>query len=262
VACGKYIARMDADDIAHPDRLQLQVDYLSQNPKVDIVGSWIHGFGDVRREYIHRYPLTDEYIKAGILFENPFAHPTVMIRRSALENLDHYYSSDFPYVEDWELWTRLIQAGKGSNISMPLLKYRIHAKSSSQRFTQIQSSSKLKILQRIYSDAGLPFSEEFVLGTPKSNGKWLYSCFEYYKQIQDCSKSSQYFSAKALSDVLQVQLVLRARQIAKFGISPAWFIFRHRFTTSTMSQKLLIALRVLFFTNAHALITLLRIREI
>lgn len=261
-ARGEYFARIDADDIAHPERLQMQLDYLNQNPQVGIVGSWIHGFGDVRREYVHRYPVTDDHIKASLLFESPFAHPTVMIRRAALERLDQYYSPNFPYVEDWELWTRLIRSGEASNIPKPLLKYRIHAKSSSQQFTQLQCASKLKLLQRIYSDADLPFCEEFILGAPQSNIKWLISCFEYYKQILDCSKSSQRVNAQALANVLQTQLILRARQMARFGIAPAWFIFSHVFIPTPIYQKFQTALKVLILTNAHAFIALLRTREI
>jgi glycosyltransferase involved in cell wall biosynthesis len=261
-ARGEYVARIDADDIAHPERLQIQLDYLNKHPQVGMVGSWIRGFGDVRREYIHRYPITDDHIKASLLFESPFAHPAVMIRRAALEKLDQYYSPDFPYVEDWELWTRLIRSAEASNIPMPLLKYRIHAKSVSQQFTRVQGESKLKLLKKIYSDAGLPFCEDFILGSPQSNMKWIISCLQYYKLILDSSKSSPRVNAKPLADVLQAQLILRTRQIAMFGIAPAWFIFRHGFVPTSIFQKLQTALKVLILTNVRAFITLLRTSEI
>lgn len=259
---GEYIARMDADDIAHPDRFQMQINFFQRFPNISVVGTWIEGFGDVRRDYIHRYPVTQDQIKASLLFECPFAHPTVMMRRTALEKLDHYYSHDFPYAEDWELWDRLISNNEASNIPIPLLKYRIHAKSSSQQFTQLQGGSKFRLLQRIYSDADLPFRDEYILGAPQSNMKWLISCLQYYKQILDSSKTSPRVNVKALEDVLQAQLILRTRQIAMFGIAPAWFIFRHGFVPRSIFQKLQTALKVLILTNVRAFITLLRTSEI
>ncbi len=259
---GKYIARMDADDIAHPDRFQMQIDCFERFPNISVIGSWIKGFGDVRREYIHRYPITDAHIRASLLFESPFAHPAVMIRRAALEKLDQYYSPDFPYVEDWELWTRLIRSAEASNIPMPLLKYRIHAKSVSQQFTRVQGESKLKLLKKIYSDAGLPFCEHFILGSPQSNMKWLISCLQYYKLILDSSKCSPRVNVNALADVLQAQLILRTRQIAMFGIAPAWFIFRHGFIPTSIFQKFQTALKVLILTNVRAFVALVRTSEI
>lgn len=255
---GRYIARMDADDVAHSDRFQQQVEYLDRHPNTVVVGSWIQGFGDVRRQYIHRYPATHDEILSCLLFESPFAHPAVMIRRTAIESLAQLYSPDFPYVEDWELWTRLIFSGEGANIPAPLLQYRIHAKSSSQRFTQIQGASKRKLLQKIYQDAALPFCEDFILGATPSDAKWLRACFRYFKELLQIAESNGRLNTKVLANVLQEQLTLRARHMASFGIEPAWFIFRHGLAPVPMSQKLLVTLKVLILTNARALIALKR----
>ena len=257
-ARGRYIARMDADDIAHPDRFQEQVEYLDRHSGTMIVGSWIEGFGDVHRQYIHRYPVDNDEIKSCLLFESPFAHPSVMIRRTALENLAQQYSPNFPYVEDWELWSRLINSGEGANIPRPLLKYRIHAKSSSRRFTQLQGASKSKLLQKIYADAAMPFREEFILSPPPSNAKWLKACFFYFHELLKAAEGNKYLNAKVFADVLQRQLVLRARQIALFGVAPAWFIFRHSLVAVPISQRLFVALKVLVLTNTRALLGLIR----
>lgn len=255
-ARGRYIARMDADDIAHPHRFQQQVEYLDRHSNTMVVGSWIQGFGDVRRRYIHRYPLDNDEIKSCMLFESPFAHPSVMIRRTALENLAQHYSPDFPYVEDWELWTRLIHLGEGANIPRPLLQYRIHAKSSSQRFTQLQGASKSKLLQKIYADVGMPFREEYVLSPPPSNAKWLKACFFYFHELLKAAEINGCLNAKVFANVLQRQLILRARQIALFGVAPAWFVFRHSLVPVPTSQRLLVALKILVLTNARALLAL------
>lgn len=259
---GQYIARMDADDIAHPSRFEEQVDYLDRHPNTVVVGSWIQGVGDVRRQYIHRYPVDNDEIKSCLMFENPFAHPSVMIRRTVLEKLTGPYSPDFPYVEDWELWTRLIRFGEGANIPRPLLQYRIHAKSSSKRFGQIQGASKRKLLQGIYDEATLPFREEFILCAPPSETKWLRSCFRYYEELLQLSEMNGRLNTIIFARVLQGQLTMRARQMAYFGFAPAWFVFRNYLSHVPMPQKLLTALKVIVLTNGRALITLMRNREV
>jgi len=259
---GRYIARMDADDISYPCRLEKQVAFLEKHPEIGVVGSWIQGFGDVRRQYIHRYPVSDKEIQASLLFESPFAHPSVMIRRAIMENLERPYSSEFPYVEDWELWSRLSKSGGGANIPTPLIQYRIHAKSSSQRFTEIQGDSKRRLLQRIYAEAALPFRNEFVLEAPTNDALWLGECFCYFKELLQTAKSNQRLNASAFADVLQKQLTLRVRQMSCFGMSPAWFIFRHGLVHVPITQRVLVALKVLVLTNARALLRLKRSREV
>ncbi len=260
-ARGRYIARMDADDIAHPERFQQQVNYLDLHPQTAVVGSWILGFGDVRRPYVHRYPISHDEIKSCLLFESPFAHPSVMIRRAAMDNLDQPYSPDFPYVEDWELWTRLIRAGGGANIPTPLLRYRIHAKSSSQRFTQMQGTSKRKLLQKIYDDVALPFCEEFVLGVPEDTNH-LKACFRYFEELLHNAESNGRLNPLALAEILQGQLISRARQMSSFGTGPAWFVLNHGIAPVPTPRKILIALKVLVLTNARALIRLKLNREV
>lgn len=252
-ARGRYIARMDADDIATRNRFQLQVDYLDQHPDVAVVGSWIKGFGEVRREYVHRYPVNHAEIQACLLFESPFAHPTVMMRRSILDSLGQAYSACYPYTEDWELWSRLISVGGGANIPLPLLRYRIHLKSSSQRFTALQNDSKQRLLQLTYSVSGLPFRSEFVLGKPKSSPHWLSACFRYYKELLQAAEVSGRFERDVFSAVLQNQLTLRVRQMAWFGVYPAWFVFRNNLVESSIFGRLVTSLKILIITNTRFL---------
>lgn len=258
---GRYIARMDADDIAHPTRFEKQVKYLDRHPDTVVVGAWIQCFGYVRRPYVHRYPICHDEIKCCLLFESPFAHPAVMIRRAAMDNLDQPYSPDFSYVEDWELWTRLIRTGDSANIPTPLLRYRIHAKSSSQRFTQIQGESKRKLLKKIYDELAFPFREEFVLGVP-ADTKRLKACFCYFEEILHNAESNGCINPFVLADILQGQLISRARQMASFGTGPAWFVLNHGFAPVPMPQKMLNALKVLILTNVRALIRLKRNHEV
>lgn len=125
IASGKWIARMDADDISFPDRFERQLSWLDKTG-ADICGSWIQYFG-VGPSYLHSNPESDLAIKVGLLFGCMLAHPTIIVRASLLKSLK--YDADWDRAEDYELWTRMALANaKMSNAPVVLLKYRVHAK--------------------------------------------------------------------------------------------------------------------------------------
>ena len=110
------IARMDADDIMHPDRLQRQYDFLQANPMVALLGTQVRLFPESEvqagyREYIRwqNSCLEPHDIAGDIYIESPFAHPTVMFRREVVQALGGYRQGPFP--EDYDLWLRLHHAG-------------------------------------------------------------------------------------------------------------------------------------------------------
>lgn len=142
---GKYIARMDSDDVAMPNRLQTQYNFLEANPSVCIVGSAYERTSD---NSVMRCPYTHNEILTFALSECPFAHPTVMIRKETLLTLNTWYdANEFP-AEDYDLWTRLLRVGHGANIGEVLLKYRVHqGQISSQKSTE-QKKAVARIIVR------------------------------------------------------------------------------------------------------------------
>ncbi len=116
-ARGSLIARMDADDIAHPDRLGLQQEYLQQHPDIAAVGSHIRCFpvsGVAEGFRVYESWLnsltTPEDIARDIYIESPLVHPSVMIRRETLQAAGGYQDLGWP--EDYDLWLRLHLAGE------------------------------------------------------------------------------------------------------------------------------------------------------
>lgn len=125
LATGRFIARMDADDIAAPHRLARQVDFLSANETVDLVGS-AAAYIDVHGGLIgapREYPLTDFEIKLRLLTSNCILHPTVMFRR---RGADFRYSTEFQFAQDYELWLRLVEDKTYANLPDVLLLQRRH----------------------------------------------------------------------------------------------------------------------------------------
>lgn len=153
IARGRYIARMDSDDISHPLRLELQFNFMEKNPQIGVLGSWIRLFGDRIRGRVCEYPATDHEIRAVMLFENPFAHPATMIRTQCFTKA--LYSEELPFVEDWLLWVKLQKFTQFANLKKTLLSYRVHPNSSSIYNTTKQAESKNILMKMQFSALGL-----------------------------------------------------------------------------------------------------------
>jgi len=134
----KWIARMDADDRSHPQRLEKQLSYLEQNPDVGVVscqtsthpdcstGEGMEAFMQWQNGIIdHDSHLRNRFI------ESPIAHPTVLFRRSLIDSFGRYTTGEVP--EDYELWLRWMSRGvRFHKLPEPLLNWRDHA----QRLTR------------------------------------------------------------------------------------------------------------------------------
>lgn len=106
-ARGKYIARMDADDVMMPDRLQLQYDYMEAHPDIDILGGAMLYIGDTKENIIYYY---DRPVTAGDLLSGAvLSHPTVMMRTQSITSLR--YDRKFVYAEDYHFWCQALKIG-------------------------------------------------------------------------------------------------------------------------------------------------------
>ena len=122
---GEYIARLDADDEALPERLSKQVQFLDENPEVGICGSsyYLIGDDDKKKKEIN-IGKDDLDIRWKALFKNPFVHSTVMIRRNILLSFNLNYNQK--HGEDYALWVAMLKHSKGHIFSEPLIHYRMH----------------------------------------------------------------------------------------------------------------------------------------
>jgi glycosyltransferase involved in cell wall biosynthesis len=126
MARGRYIARMDADDIAAPERLEKEVRFLDDHPDIAVVGSAISLINDTGEEIgSYTYPQTSGQIRWCMLFFNPVAHPTVMMRKDVINQVGGYNEKIW-YVEDYELWCRMTPIAKFWNLKDKLVYHRMH----------------------------------------------------------------------------------------------------------------------------------------
>jgi glycosyltransferase involved in cell wall biosynthesis len=135
LARGALIARMDADDVAMPERLARQVAFLRMHDDVAIVGTQIQPFVSGQDSVLppSRHPATAEAIACAFVFRSPLAHPTIMFRRGIP---GFKYDPAYPHVEDFALWLELTSPSTSpsrgpvvqfANLPQVLLRYRVHA---------------------------------------------------------------------------------------------------------------------------------------
>lgn len=121
-ARGDYLARLDADDIAHCNRFERQANFLDHNPEVGICGSWQHHFGP-NTDWVHRPPAEPEQCRANLLFWCDLCHSTLMLRRETVLKYQLFFDPNY-LAEDFELWTRAVRVTKIANIPEVLGEYR------------------------------------------------------------------------------------------------------------------------------------------
>jgi cellulose synthase/poly-beta-1,6-N-acetylglucosamine synthase-like glycosyltransferase len=248
LAQSKYIARMDADDIAGKDRLKTQVAFMDAHPEIGVLGGaieWIDASGNSLG--IHRYPAEDREIKATLLDGCALWHPTVLLRKEAFVSAGGYRSVVVD-AEDYDLWLRIAERFQLANLEAVVLKYRIHSSQVSMRKTaqqtlsilaaQVAASSRrnglpdpLNSLETVTSEAlaALGVSkarQQKKLGSYRRD--WvrnMYSAGEYRAALEAAleilQSDSQYVDRKVIADLylLVAKLWWRQKRFAKGSLA-------------------------------------------
>ena len=151
IAKGKYIARMDGDDICLDTRFQKQIEVMNADEEVILCGTAIQ---IIDSEKILKHPINHDDIKVKLCFSNAFFHPTVLFRKDVFAQF--HYNKEFEPAEDYDLWTQLVFKGKVMNIDEVLLKYRVHANQISNYKNDIQINAmtiaQLRMFQMLFEN--------------------------------------------------------------------------------------------------------------
>lgn len=148
-ARGKYIARMDADDVMLPDRLLTQFNYMEHHPDTDILGCGMEIFG--MRKGIFVPKVTASFLSFSDFTKgNPIAHPTAFIRRASFQAKGLHYRSGYIYAEDFKLWVDARKAGLSlDNLSTVLLHYRTSPRQNSIKYYHRQKQTTRQIQNEV-----------------------------------------------------------------------------------------------------------------
>jgi glycosyltransferase involved in cell wall biosynthesis len=143
---GIFIARMDADDISAPLRIEKQVAFFMKNPSFAVLGSRTQLIDEQGKTLgFCRRPLTSPDVAAYFLYGSPLAHPSVMFNTRAVPKADLVYSAGAYPVEDLELWLRLNKNYLIANLKNALLRYRLTPSGISQSNRQRQRDASARI---------------------------------------------------------------------------------------------------------------------
>lgn len=235
LSCGKYIARMDADDICLPDRLEKQYKFMEERKDVALSscrfmtvknGVYASGGAGGRCDF--------EAIKSMLLVANPILHPGVIAKADVMKNLN--YDTTLTCTEDLELWTRMVMSNQKIEI-LPecLLIYRLHDKQITSTTLERQHTEVLKIEQKYYGSmlkemdkemaefyiSGIYFKENADIDKFLEYAKWLrsvtsenfkknmvnYALFEILAEYKRCGISK--------ADVIKAMLAFNPYFLAK-----------------------------------------------
>ena len=139
-ASSKYIARMDSDDIAYPERFAKQIEFLEENPEYSLVGSWakiIHSNNIIK--------LPQDIKVMDLLADCMFIHPSIMFRKADFEKFNIHYETGFEYAEDYYMYARAIKCLKMTNLQEVLLDYRVYPENSSSKNREVRIKSSFKV---------------------------------------------------------------------------------------------------------------------
>lgn len=149
----RYIAIMDADDIALPAKFAKQLAFLEKNPRVGAVGTWARFFDENTREtlFFQAAPTDPEDIRQAIFFNLPMVHPSVMVRTEVFKDVG-FYDPRYRTAEDYELMRRVSRKYDLANLGEYLFDYRMSSRGQSLANRKRQLGDRLKI-QIEYFDA-------------------------------------------------------------------------------------------------------------
>lgn len=154
---GKYIVRMDADDISEQSRLKIQYAFMESQPDVALCGSWFKLFGEQHSTI--KYTGQHNTIRMKMLYQCHFCHPSVIMRTAVIKQIEPKFDAAFIHAEDYEFFSRICEKFKVANIQQALLQYRFHTGSVSaqNKNTQVNNSSVIK--KRMFAKMGIEATE-------------------------------------------------------------------------------------------------------
>ncbi len=218
LAKGEFIARMDQDDISSHERFTKQIALFEKNPEIGVCGTWFTLFRENHEDRIIKHPEHNDSIKIGLLTSCFIGHPTVMMRKKAIEN--YRYDVNYQAAEDFELWTRLIRITKFYNIQESLLKYRFHSSNISVLENSVQvvntkiiTGNQLKYIDIANSEENIELCRILLVALSKSR----YTDDEFRNLISFANKLEYQNLQKKVYDKKKFHEIINRRLIEIFN---------------------------------------------
>lgn len=221
LAQGDFIARMDADDVSLPDRIEKQVKILLENSTIDVVGSDVILIDENNKKHGKPRDLLqqNEEIEWSVVTSCPLHHPTVMFKRK------FHYNAEERHIEDLGLWSRILLSGKKiAVINEPLLLYRKHSNSITSRHANTQMSASAALAGRYSKEKwNIDIGANFLLSIRTRN---------------NFSDNSVFTEAKKAIHDLKQNGYNEIAETARINIQTICITFMHFFALSSEKKKL------------------------
>ena len=215
---GRFIARMDADDIALPKRLEKQVNFLMKNPTIGVLGSQMFEINDKNIvTSIRKVPLTNENIKKNLIITQTIQNPTLMINRKNIPEGTLIYDQKFSPVDDLDMFFRLISYTQFANLPDYLMIYRKHGNNSSLKNIKGTFLLTLKVRTKALLEYGYKtnlfniliniFQAGIIFSLPENI---IYKIFQFFKggNIKNKNINTDTFLAKKGKKKIDLSLVI------------------------------------------------------
>lgn len=199
----EFIARMDADDWAFPERFQKQIDFLEENQSVMLCGTqgfWLKNITEAPLSG-WEYPTQNNYIQLYLLFAASFGHSSIILRSNFFSSNNLKYNEEIKTCEDWDLWIRVSKIAKIHNLPDFLMKYRILATSNhrSVENKKLHLKERSIILSEYWKTFDINLSPEQV--------------FEYYYESDQSIKHNFDAKLKILINCFNLLFLARAKSL-------------------------------------------------
>lgn len=182
-ASGKYIARMDADDISLPGRFEKQVAFMEADAALGVCSCDYILFSENKETYSAAFKTHDE-ILGWMLFNASVAHPSLMIRASVLKEQRPVFNAEYKHAEDYDLWSRLLFTCRFGAVNEVLFKYREHAGQVTKVYRGEQVASANRIRKNILECAGFSFTGQELHVHNLIGSSQLFRSFEELQQAE------------------------------------------------------------------------------
>lgn len=254
IATGKYIARMDCDDVSLPLRFEKQFNFMETNPEVAICGTWVKTLGEAKQR-IWNPPTRHEEITFYNLFESAILHPTIIMRRKSIIENNLFYDPTYIHAEDYELWVRASKVVNLANISEVLLLYRLHSNQIGKKYFQEQQNTVMKLHQIQLQNLGITAtSEELLLhevisdNSFKVTSDFVTKSETWFKKIIEANAKLAYYKEPDFSSYLSRRWYSLCKRSTILGPKVCLTFFRSEFgklAGATIPGKLKFAIKCL-----------------
>ena len=226
LATCEYVAMMNHDDISHPDRIKLQVEYMDAHPEIGALGTAFKKFGEINRFKTVINKVDDASIRSLFLFKVPLHHPTVMFRRKLIIENNIHYNTNYISLNDRQFFYDISKVSKLANLPQVLYKYRFHPQMASKIFKPEVFVEKCNFHTMWLDEHNIKLSgqEKYILDYYATYGrcqireyKILKQVVEVLNKINDANKENHFLPEAEFADACSHYLVKRCLNAALYG---------------------------------------------